>query len=307
MIHSYGFSITGSSHIKKGIICQDANKVWPESGSGDLIITAIADGVGSCKYSDIGAKIAVKESVTYCTKGIKAALEKKEIIKLMEKAFANAELAIEKQSIEDEQPLSEYETTLDLVIYFNKTIYFGHCGDGGIVGLSVNGDYVKLTTPQQLENIYVIPLRNGSPQKNNTWEFKKAEGEYASVLLATDGVYDIFFPYLLKDQPVEIYVPLIRYFMDNNGLKISKKNIKKISDERMEFLNSSACESITDDKTIVVLVNEKIFPEKKDDSYYIEPDWEKLQELWNKKAYPHLYEKKKVNAKTSKTESKKKK
>ena len=307
MIHSYGFSIAGSSHIKTGTVCQDANKILPDSGSGSLIIAAIADGVGSCKYAEIAAEIAVKVSVSHCAKGIKSALEKNILLELMENAFLNAEIAIEKKSREDKNPLSEYETTLDLVIFHNKTLYFGHCGDGGIVGLSVNGDYEKLTIPQKVEGIYVVPLRNGSARRNNTWEFKKAEGEYASVLLATDGVYDIFFPYLLKDQPVEIYVPLIRYFMDNNGLKVNKKNIKKLSDERKEFLNSSACESITDDKTIVVLVNEGVFPKILEDTYYEEPDWDALQEIWNRKAYPHLYKKKKGSTKSSKTTDRKKK
>ena len=33
-------------------------------------------------------------------------------------------------------------------------------------------------------------------------------------------------------------------------------------------------------------------PERKEAAYYEEPNWEALQLEWNKKAYPHLYEKK---------------
>jgi hypothetical protein len=41
----------------------------------------------------------------------------------------------------------------------------------------------------------------------------------------------------------------------------------------------------------VVLINEDVTPELKEDSFYEEPDWDALQLEWNKKAYPHLYEK----------------
>jgi serine/threonine protein phosphatase PrpC len=295
MICSYGFSIAGTSHEAKGTKCQDANRTRTLQGEDKIVIAAIADGVGSYKYSDVSSQIVVDVSTACCEENLKAGLKNRDFLKIIEEAFAQAELEIEKKSLEDNQPLSEYDTTLDLVIYNGTQLVYGHCGDGGIIGLSAHGDYMKITNPQKKEGIFVVPLRNGSREKNNTWEFGYVKDELASVLLATDGVYDIFFPYLLKGQPVEVYVPLIRYFMDNNGIHVSKETIDKISEERKAFLISEECKSITDDKTILVLLNENVMPERKDDSYYAEPDWEALQLEWNKKAYPHLYEKKEEN------------
>ena len=300
MILSYGFSIIGSSHEKKGGICQDANKIVPLL-KGQMIIAAVADGVGSCKYSDSASEIAVKVSTNYC----KEEIEKnprilgnlESILNTIEKAFVEAELAIEKKSLEDNQPLSEYDTTLDLVIFTGKKIFFGHCGDGGIIGLTVKGDYVKITSIQKKDGIYVVPLRDGSKNKNNTWEFDTVKEEFASVLLATDGVYDVFFPYLLKGQPVEIRVPLAQHFMDNHVLRATEKTIIKIEEDRKSLLCSSESESITDDKTVVVLINDKVMPKRKEASYYLEPDWDALQLEWNKKAYPHLYSKDEDNTK----------
>jgi hypothetical protein len=285
MICSYGFSIIGSSHEKQGTKCQDANKIC-ELANG-IVIAAVADGVGSCKYSDVSSKIAVDVSTAFCETNLNSF----DFADLIEKAFIQAELAIEKQSMQDNQPLPEYDTTLDLVIYDGKRAAYGHCGDGGIICLTNKGDYIKVTTPQKKEGIFVIPLRDGSKNKNNTWIFGCVEDDLASVLLATDGVYDIFFPYLLKEQPVEVHIPLIEYFMDNTGIHVSKDKIEDISEKRKIFLNSDICKSITDDKTILVLINEDIMPERKDDAYYEEPNWEALQLEWNKKAYPHLYEK----------------
>jgi len=286
MIHSYGFSVIGSSHEKQGTKCQDANKIRKLANG--TVIAAVADGVGSCKYSDVASQIAVDVSTAYCESNLNIC----GFADLIEAAFVQAELEIEKQSMQDNQPLPEYDTTLDLVIYDGKRITYGHCGDGGIIGLTNKGDYIKVTTPQKKDGMFVIPLRSGSKDKNNTWVFGCAEDDLASVLLATDGVYDIFFPYLLKGQPVEVYIPLIKYFMDNNEINVSKDNIETISEQRKVFLNSDTCKSITDDKTLLVLINEDIMPERKDDAYYEEPDWEALQLEWNKKAYPHLYENK---------------
>ena len=292
MVRSYGFSITGSSHESKGTKCQDANKVCKlENGT---VIAAVADGVGSCKYADVASQIAVDVATAFCEEKLKTEPAICVDVKLLEEAFSQAELAIEKQSLNDDEPLSEYDTTLDLVVYDGKRVVYGHCGDGGTIGLTVKGDYVKITTPQKNEGIFVVPLRNGSKNKNNTWEFGCVENDLVSVLLATDGVHDIFFPYLLKGQPVEVYVPLIRYFMDNTGIHVSEDTIEKISEAREAFINSSDCKSITDDKTLLVLINEDIIPERKDDSYYAEPDWDALKLEWDKKAYPHLYGKQEV-------------
>jgi hypothetical protein len=204
---------------------------------------------------------------------------------IIEKAFTQAEKEIERRALSEKHDLSEYDTTLSLVIYSGRHITYGHCGDGGIIGLTTFGEYVKVTSQQKVDGVYVVPLRSGK----DSWAFGIAEGKFASVLLATDGVYDAVFPYLLKGQPVDIYVPLVRFFMDNNFLKASKKTIEKIGSDRQDYLNSGTWESITDDKTVVVLINGRIHPKAKEDEYYAEPDWQALQMEWNKKAYPHLY------------------
>ena len=283
MIYTYGFSIEGSSHKSQEKPCQDANKiVCLDDGA---VIAAVADGVGSCKYSDVASQLAVDTAVDYCVSKIESGVDKGNLLNLIQEAYMEAESAIDKRSASDNKPLSEYDTTLSMVIYDGKLVTYGHCGDGGIVGLTTKGDYLKITTPQKTDGIYVIPLRAGK----DTWVFGQVEDEVASVLLATDGVYDTFFPYLLKDQPVEVYVPLIRYFMDSNGIGVADDTIGKIGKDREHFINSDACASITDDKTLLVLINGDIKPELKDKPFYVEPDWEALQMEWNKKAYPHLY------------------
>jgi len=283
VILKYEYTAVGSSHISKGAPNQDAIKA--ELAGNGWVVAAVADGVGSCKYSDDASALAVDISVRVCLDEINASGGNCDLLQTIEKAFAQAELEIDKLSLSRGHYITDYDTTLSLVVYDGKNITYGHSGDGGIIGLNNAGEYIKITTPQKKEGIYVIPLRQGK----DSWVIGRAEGEFASVLLATDGVYDIFFPYLLRGQPADVYVRLIRYFMDNNVMQLSEENVDAIYKERADYLDSSACASITDDKTVLVLVNGNIMPAIRDDGYYAEPDWAALQLEWEKKAYPHLF------------------
>lgn len=280
----YSTSLVGSSHIKKGTVCQDANKaVMLKNG---WCIAAVADGVGSARHSEIASSIAVNSIIDYCSKNIDVKSEIDLIEDILRKAYRYAEDTIEKYVEEKKDSIYDYDTTLSVVIYDGSTVIYGHSGDGGIVGLLTDGKYVKITNPQKAEDgICVIPLRAGE----SAWEFGKCDGEFASVLLATDGVYDTFFPYLLKGQSNEVYVPLIRYFMDNNALEMTPKTVSGIEKSRIDFLSGEAYEPVTDDKTIMVVVNADIKPSFQEEDYYKEPNWDELQLEWNKKAYPHLY------------------
>ena len=61
-----------------------------------------------------------------------------------------------------------------------------------------------------------------------------------------------------------------------------------------------------DDKTILGLINIDLAFDDKDAVFYAEPDWNALQDAWNRKAYPHLYAEKQddtANVLTNDTES----
>ena len=280
VMYAYGFSLTGTSHIKKETTCQDANKI--DRAKNGWVVAAIADGVGSAKHSDLASKIAVGVSVKTCVDEINSAKGKPDILKIVEATFTQAFKEIEDTCWNNEHIITDYDTTLTLAIYDGKHIAYGHSGDGGIIGLRMDGEYERITEPQKAEGIFVIPLRAGK----DTWVIGRAENEYAAVLLATDGVYDAFFPYLLAGKP---YVPLVRYFCDNNVLKLSKENLEEVAESRENYFKSKACAAITDDKTLVAIVNTAASPKRQDDSYYAEPDWQGLKLEWNKKAYPHMF------------------
>ncbi len=295
MLISYGMSIVGTSHVGKNTPCQDSHRY--ELLSNGWMALVVADGVGSAKHSEVASKMACDAFIETCKACITEETQRTELKGIIEKAYKVADQNIKDYVYKIEDIITDYDTTLSAVIYDGKNIVYGHSGDGGIIVLTTSGDYIKVTQPQKAEDgICVVPLRAGEKY----WEFGECEAEVASVLLATDGVYDSFMPYLLRGQPVELYVPLIRWFMDNNVIGITDENRGQVEESRKNFLCGDSCRAITDDKTIVVAFNADIVPALKEDSYYAEPDWAKLQELWNRKAYPHLYKDKAVAEKTEK-------
>lgn len=281
----YGKSMIGESHVQKGIACQDYSKAITLKNG--WCVAAVADGVGSARYSEIASQIAVETLVEICYQNLTDGnFDTEKIKRFIFASFMTAQKRIEDYAYQHEHGLIDYDTTLSCIVYDGKRIVYGHSGDGGIVGLTVQGEYRKITQPQKAEDgICVIPLRAGA----NAWVIGESSEEFASILLATDGIYDTFFPYLLRGQRTEIYVPLIRFFMDNDILDAHENTLSDIEKSRLDYIRGEAYSSVKDDKTILVVINPNIVPARLDESYYQEPDWNDLQEKWNRKAYPHLY------------------
>lgn len=294
MINYYNFSETGTSHLAKNppVVCQDANKVIRlENG---WVIAAIADGLGSAKYSDIGAQTAVDTSTQFLEENCK-------LIKQWNEKFLEATLllsyyvtqkTIEKRANSDGNPLNDYDTTLSIIIYDGKRVAYGHSGDGGILTLNEFGTFKQLTTVQKGEGAHndVYPLRSGI----NHWAFGFSdEDPVCSVLLATDGMYDKFCPTILTISPKlnPIYINAVRWLMDRNispinGFK-TDDDFSNYKEDLIKRINSLFPE-VTDDKTVVVCINTEIFPKEKDAEYYADPDFKGLyneqhQRLYGKK------------------------
>ena len=123
------------------------------------------------------------------------------------------------------------------------------------------------------------------------WKFG-VTNDVAAVLLATDGMYETLFPYLLKNEPVEIYVALARYLMDKDVLGYGIEDEAKIQEKMNAFLASIPGEQVSDDKTIAVLIDSAVAVSAQPEAYYAVPDWKALKEKrdieFRKAAYPSL-------------------
>lgn len=153
-----GASIIGSSHIKNGTPCQDFIYSLTR---GDVICIALADGAGSCKYSEIGAEISCTAITEHLTIDF-------------DRFFSMAPLEIQrfiihsirtrlgrKASVLMTNKVELSSTLLFLAIKGDRYI-IGHIGDGVICG-EANGKLVLLSAPENGEfanTTYFVTSRN---------------------------------------------------------------------------------------------------------------------------------------------------
>jgi len=326
MIVNYGFSLTGKSHVTKKIPCQDSHKIKKmENG---WYIAAIADGVGSAKNSQIGSKIAVDIVVSFCEEYMPWDYNIISIKSMLRTAYNYAFKQILKESQKTGEPIESYDTTLTVVIYDGHRIVYGHSGDGAIVGLNSFGSYVPITKPQKGEDsVSVLPLRAGYTKwEIDNYEEELAAVLLMTDGIA-DAFFPYLLKDV-ENNINKAYVPLASFLADPIGFEKTEKDneetiqhikyflsddekfddsmfysrIEQIYDNRVQknvtniikkFKKNNfpikLIKDVQDDKTLVGLINTEIEVDNKEISFYEEPNWEKLQEEWNRKVYPHLY------------------
>lgn len=205
------FSITqqGKRHIEKNVPCQDfsaSKRIYLERFECEIVIAAVADGVGSCEFSQFGSATAVQSflnCVEYNIQNKISELSDENIIRLIHYSFNYALSQVEKEAEERELPFLEFDSTLTGIVYDGHTLWYGHIGDDGVVVLYSDGDYEMITKRHKGEEAHsLFPLR-----EVDLWQFGKSSKEVASCVLMTDGVLDhcvdvesmgsrVYFPFL---------------------------------------------------------------------------------------------------------------
>ena len=286
MFYSYGISVQGADHIKEGTVCQDANMIV-KCGE-NMIVAAVADGLGSEEYSDVASKTAVNTATEYCAGRIREDDTEEAILDVIRQAFIQSRTDIEDIARTQSNDIDQYDTTLTLAVLIGDCLYYGHCGDSGIIVLNRNGLYCRVTEQQRDDYGRVFPICF-----EDHWMIGRYPEPVGSVLLATDGMFDTFFPVWIRNEPINIHVSQARFFMDPERLKIDEVKEDETTERMTNILNSIDPETVGDDKTVTVVINRDIICEKQPDEYYKEPDWvelkRKFDEEWKKAAYPGLY------------------
>lgn len=183
MFYAYGISSQGADHIRNGVVCQDSHKII-RCGE-DMIIAAVADGLGSEKYTDKASKLAVHISTTFCRKKLNKNSSSKEILEVIQNSFTTSQTLIEKFARKADHDIDQYDTTLSLAVLINDRLYYGQSGDSGILAMGTDGAFYQVTEQQRDEEGRVFPLIY-----SDCWTFGEYEKPVESVLLATDGMFE---------------------------------------------------------------------------------------------------------------------
>ncbi|MBP5761755.1 MAG: protein phosphatase 2C domain-containing protein [Lachnospiraceae bacterium] len=282
MLGFYKMSLIGSAHkIIGGGVCQDASDC--RTLDNGIVIAAIADGLGSSRYSDVASKIAVGTVLSYLADNLPAAWYEATIISVLRDAFGKALESIRTVAQENCRDESDYDTTLTAAVYNSRNIIFGHVGDGGIIALSSSGDYSILTTAQKGEEFNVTtPLRAGSDK----WTFGRSETDVCAFVMMTDGLFDVACPWILSKTEQPVYINFVRSFIDNNVINArTSEDFNALQKEIEDYLSGEDLKNVSDDITVVGVINTGLPPAVKQEEYYSEPDFDKLMHENREKLY----------------------
>lgn len=253
-LRHFSISQQGNSHIANNINCQDFSgsiRVLNKKTNKEMVVSAIADGVGSADFSEFGSRIAVTTVLDMLGKELPSLqeLSDKSVLSLIKKAFQQANENIESEAEKKELPFLLFDTTLTVAVLIEDgSCYVGHIGDDGIVALFTDGTYSMITSRIEGEEANsVIPLSS-----KEYWTFGVTKKPVAALALMTDGLLDksvgsarlnnrVFYPF---------FQPLFESIMETDQDEIDMHSHweKNLSDD--EFRTSYG---VTDDITLSVI------------------------------------------------------
>lgn len=278
---SYGFSLAGRSHEGSGAPCQDAHLIRPLPGGWTL--AAVSDGVGSAPRSDEGAALALEALADHCTGALAANADQQALLRALRRGFFCAEQAVAALAERAGRVASDYDATLTAVLYNGSRALVGHCGDGGVIGLDCEGHQLLLTCVQKGELWNeVVPLRAGA----GSWQFFAPLGNWAGLLLLTDGLLDVACPDLLAGQGEPLYRAFVHRFL--SGALTAAGELCTAQQQLCDFVRSPDCAAITDDVTAVALLRSDPPAPHPGADYLAEPDWQALRQERYFRLYPQL-------------------
>ena len=274
MLITCGVSVQGESHRIKDIVCQDWNKIYVNDG---IIIAAVADGLSSSFHSDMASKVASELSVAYCSERITKNSLEEEILLVIKQSFEYAQIHIEQKARMLEYELDECDTTLCLVVLLEGVLYCGQAGDSGVIALRDDGFFERVTNIVDDDDGYVDPL-----YRSEKWIFLKYKHKARSLVLVTDGIWNMLVPCLLRNEKYPLDNELLNYFLNNMALEnLNKEQINEWLQNTIEDILPDHVNH--DDKTMIIIIDTEIVVHEQDEEYYKWPSKDLLNEL--SKAY----------------------
>lgn len=269
-----GVAVVGTSHIKTEVECQDAVATYIKNG---MSVIALADGLGSAKYSLEGSSIVVNAICKYmannCNKIFKE--ENKTIIRqeLLDDLLHRLNKRAKKLKCE----LRELASTLMFVVVKeDEQVLIGHIGDGCIVCKDIDGWNIPSLAYKKLTNneTEFVTSRNAL----STMKMFKADlvNNVTTFAIMSNGSENAL---INKKDPDNIKV--------TNAIKVMSDWMRSTSKVAFDEAITNAFEKqITkvsqDDCSIAYLTKVKI------ETLYDELDYDQKHDIFDK-YYSHLY------------------
>jgi hypothetical protein len=237
----------GTSHVAQRLPCQDAHQIVTlENG---FLIIAVADGAGSAKRSEEGARCVVGTSALYLTDRLKETqpATAEDCEELLENAVVHSRTELEK--LAPGEKFNDVATTLLLTIVTDRWLSTIQVGDGAVVCRSVAGSLRVLSELGQSEYINETTFLTSSDYRARLHRVTLPSTDIEGLAMFTDGIELLAVRYADNTAHEPFFASMFEFAKNPNSTKA----------ELEEFLRSDrVCERTDDDKTLVLAVRDDI-------------------------------------------------
>jgi len=204
----------------------------------------VADGLGSCKYSDQGSKRinAIAENWV-----LNELPKYRDLTDSVANIFYKKLVDAWEDSFLKTEKYYDYDTTFHAAVYYRDAIMIGGIGDGMAV-ISIEGDNPTdvIDASDLFSNVTNSMCTLDVRDKIGGYTFKfSSDKAYAAIILSSDGIADDLIP--------EKKLTLPEYFYST----INDSGVAALQSEIEEWLTDWQTEGHSDDKTIAYMIIEK--------------------------------------------------
>jgi hypothetical protein len=239
----------GSSHLRKNLPCQDANKfdIFEYKGS-PILIAAVADGAGSASHSQEGAQIATAQTVSEIRRKIEhdGLPEAAKTGSFWHEILQFIQEQIKLRADELEVNYKQLSATVIMAIATPSSITVAQIGDGAAVGY-IDGKLTLLTEPQRGEYANSTHFVTSSGAKDYL-QTRYWKGRVSEIVIFTDGLQLFALP---KSDGVlyeDFLFPLCKFIREVQDSGEASSELKK-------FLYSEKIQQHTDDDLTLLLAS----------------------------------------------------
>ena len=241
---SISASVAGTSHVARGLPCQDSHAVKTLE-SGDLVI-AVADGCGSSKRSDEGSRSAVEVSTQFIAERLQREhpATAEECTALLESALREASTALQQLAL-PESDVNEVATTLLLTLVTDQWLATAQIGDGAIVCRSRTGELTVVSNSPRGEYVNETTYLTSPTYESHVHKTTLPSSDVTGIAMFTDGVEFLALRYLDNTAHEPFFSTMFDFAL----------NPTSTPEDLQQFLASDrVCERTDDDKTLVLAV-----------------------------------------------------
>ena len=234
-------TMRGTSHIKDNLPCQDV----VDSSISSVKIIVLADGAGSAKYSDLGAKHACDAIISNIERRF-CKLYESDLPLLKKRLVDSIQLRLYNSAKKRKTDITEFCSTLLFAAIKGNKLLIGHIGDGVIGAIDKTDNTIVISEPERGEFANTTFFTTSNDYKAHFRIYKLSSDDFKSIFLMSDGTADCF--YLRSDQKFSNAITKISKWIETSDVSESE-----ISDAIRDNMQNMFPSKTSDDCSFIMI------------------------------------------------------